>query len=313
MRIRIEGSSSPFVPDRLDRGVARLRALGCDVDTAAAGPRGRHAYLNGDDDERRSSLQDALRSDVDVVWLARGGYGLGRIVDGLDVPARIPRVVGFSDTTALFCRLIAAGHADRCVHGPLATTLPAEPEDMIARVVDVVAGRAPAPLVGLHRVDGATAVDVMGPVFAGNVCVMSSLCGTPSQPRFSGAMHGAIVVLEEIGERPYRIDRMLTQLLRAGAFDGVAAVVVGQLTQCTEPVPAGAPAAPSSLSSSSPRDPAPAPIDVFVDVLRPLGVPIVAGANVGHESPNAAVPLGGRARLVGQGGDVTLSWSPEPA
>jgi muramoyltetrapeptide carboxypeptidase len=310
VRIRIEGSSSPFVPERLERGVAKLRSLGFTVDVAAAGPRGRHAYLNGDDDERRASLQDALDSDVDVVWLARGGYGLGRIVDGLRVPARIPRVVGFSDTTALFCRLLAAGHADRCVHGPLATTLPNEPDDTIARVHDVVAGRAPAPLSGLRHVGGPAVVDVGGPLFAGNVCVMASLCGTPSQPRFSGGMTGAIVVLEEIGERPYRIDRMLTQMLRAGAFDGVAAVVVGQLTQCTEPSAATPPGAPAPSSS---RDPAPAPLDVFVDVLRPLGVPVGAGAQVGHETPNAALPLGGRVRLVRRGDDVVLSWPTEPA
>ncbi len=308
MRIRIEGSSSPFVPERLDRGVAKLRTLGFTVDVASAGPRGRHAYLNGDDDERRASLQDALDSDVDIVWLARGGYGLGRIVDGLRLPARIPRVVGFSDTTALFCRLLAAGHADRCIHGPLATTLAAEPDDNVARVADVVGGRSPAPLSGLRHVGGPAAVDVAGPLFAGNLCVMASLCGTPSQPRFVDAMTGAVVVLEEIGERPYRIDRMLTQLLRAGVFDGVAAVVVGQLTQCAEPTPS--PSSPSS-PSATPRDPAPAPLDVFVDVLRPLGIPIVAGAAVGHETPNAALPLGGRVRLVRRGDHVVLSWSTE--
>ncbi len=306
MRVRIEGSSSPFVPERLDRGIALLRSRGCLVDASSAGPRGRHAYLNGDDDERRASLQAALHSAVDVVWLARGGYGLGRIVEGWPVPARIPRVVGFSDATALFCRLLAAGHADSCVHGPLVTTLPAEPEDMVARVLDVAAGRAPPPLSGLRSVGGPSHVDVVGPLFAGNVCVMASLCGTPSQPRFAGSMAGAIVVLEEIGERPYRIDRMLTQLVRAGVFDGVAAVVVGQLTQCAEP--AASTTTSTAVSSTAARDPAPEPLAVFVDVLAPLGIPILAGASVGHEHPNAALPLGGRARLAGVGGEVTLSW-----
>jgi len=173
----------------------------------------------------------------------------------------------------------------------------------------VVAGRAPPPLPGLRQVAGHAVIDVAGPLFAGNVCVMASLCGTPSQPRFVGAMAGAIVVLEEIGERPYRIDRMLTQLRRAGAFDGVAAVVVGQLTQCAEPAPAAPTTSmPMGPTPPAPRDPAPAPLDVFVDVLAPLGLPVVAGASVGHEQPNAALPLGGRARLSGRGDDVTLSW-----
>jgi muramoyltetrapeptide carboxypeptidase len=308
VRIRIEGASSPFLPERLAAGIARLRAAGFDVDDAHAGPRGRHAYLNGSDGERAASLQDALRSDVDVVWLARGGYGLGRIVDDLVVPERIPRVVGFSDTTALFARLWGAGHGRRCVHGPLATTLAAEPDDSFRRLCDIVAGRVPPPVHGLRAIatggagGGASggAVDVVGPLFAGNVCVLASLSGTRSALSFADTP-GAIVVLEEVGERPYRLDRMLTQLVRSGTLRGVGAVVIGQLTQCTE-----APSSSSSSSSSSPRDAAPLPLDVVVDVLSPLGVPIVAGLAAGHETPNLALPLGHLVRLAGRGDDVTL-------
>src|SRR4051794_16687190 len=99
MRVRIEAPSSPFAVDKLMAGVARMRAAGLEVDEVPALPRGRHAYLNGDDDERRRSLEQALHSNVDVVWLARGGYGLTRIVDRLELPARAPIVVGFSDAT----------------------------------------------------------------------------------------------------------------------------------------------------------------------------------------------------------------------
>jgi muramoyltetrapeptide carboxypeptidase len=304
VRIRIEGSSSPFAPERLAQGVFRLRQLGLDVHDGHAGPRGRHAYLNGDDNERLASLQAALSSDVDVVWLARGGYGLGRIVSRLQVPERMPRVVGFSDATALFCGLLRAGQLARCVHGPLVTTLAAEPEVMVDRVVDIVRGGLPPPLVGLVSLAGPSALDVSGPLFAGNVCVMASLCGTSSQPRFGGAMSGAIVVLEEIGERPYRLDRMLTQLVDAGVFDGVAAIVVGHMTQCSEPTA-------TTTAAGTSRAPAPSPLEVIVDVLGPLQIPIVAGAPVGHEHPNAALPLGIKVRLHGEGNDVRLAWSGE--
>src|SRR2546429_3433404 len=133
MRIRIEAPSSPFSVDKLNAGVAKLRAAGHDVDDTHAGPRSsptgaRHAYLNGDDDERRRSLEQALHSDVDVVWLARGGYGLTRFVSRLEPPrGRAPIVCGFSDATALFAQLQGSGV--RCVHGPLATTLADEPDD----------------------------------------------------------------------------------------------------------------------------------------------------------------------------------------
>jgi muramoyltetrapeptide carboxypeptidase len=316
VRVRIEGASSPFPPDRFAAGVARLRDLGFVVDDRFAGPRGRHAFLNGSDEERRASLQEALASDVDVVWLARGGYGLGRIVDELVVPApgaRMPWVVGFSDATALFCRLVNAGHAHRCIHGPLATTLPAEPDDTIARLRAVLAGHAPAPVTGLRLVGGAGVgaglVDVAGPLFAGNLCVVASLCGTPSQPRLAQALAGAVVVLEEIGERPYRVDRLLTQLVRSGVLAGAAAVVVGHLTGCDEPSsPAPSSPAPSSSSPSS-RDPVPTPLQVFVDVLAPLRIPVLAGLPSGHESPNVPLPLGWAVQLRGRGDDVTLAWS----
>jgi muramoyltetrapeptide carboxypeptidase len=314
VRVRIEGASSPFPPERFAAGLDRLRALGFDVDARFAGPRGRHAYLNGSDDERRTSLQEALHSDVDVVWLARGGYGLGRIVDDLVVPppaARVPWVVGFSDATALFCRLVNAGHAERCVHGPLATTIPAEPDDTVARLRDVFAGRRPAPLGGLRAVGATDVVDVAGPLFAGNLCVVASLCGTTSQPRLQSALAGAVVVLEEIGERPYRIDRLLTQLVRSSVLVDVAAVVVGHLTQCDEPSSSSSTSSSSSSSSASSfsaRDAVPTPLQVFVDVLAPLGIPVVAGLASGHEAPNAPLPLGGRVRLRGQGANVALTW-----
>lgn len=314
MRIRIEGPSSPFRPEALHKGVQTLRAWGHDVSHDDVALRGRHAYLNGDDETRRRDLEAALDSDVDVLWLARGGYGLTRIVDDLVIPPRVPVVVGFSDATALFARLAVAGHLDRCIHGPLATTVAAEADDSIARVLGLAARRAratttttmttatttPAVLPPLQVLSPLEVVSrtVSGPLWAGNLVVLAALCGTPSMPN----LRGHIVVIEDVGERPYRLDRVLTQLRRSGAFDGVLAVVVGHLTGCNEPAPAAAPVA----SSSGARDPVPTGLDVVIERLGGLGVPLVAGLPCGHETPNLALPLGGLARLDVDGAVATL-------
>ncbi len=279
MRIRIEAPSSPFFIDKLAAGVDRLRAAGCTVDDEGAlraVATGRHAYLTADDDERRRSLEDALRSDVDIIWLARGGYGLTRIVSRLAAPARAPIIIGFSDATALF----AAQPGLRCVHGPLATTIAHEPAAAFEHCLAVLGKRARG---ATFDVTGEAGPDVEGWLFAGNLCVLASLCGTSAMP----SLEGAILVLEEVGERPYRVDRMLTQLKDSGALAGVRAVIVGHLTGCEEP----AGIAPSQ------RDHAPAALEVFRERIRSIGVPLFTGLAVGHAAPNIALPLGVRARV----------------
>lgn len=292
MRIRIEAPSSPFPVEKLSAGVARLREAGHVVDDGPALRAlelGRHAYLTTDDEERRRSLQEALTSDVDVVWLARGGYGLTRIVSRLDVPARAPILIGFSDATALF----AAQPALRAVHGPLATTIGAEPQWTFDHTIAVLERRARGATFDV-AVDTAADLDVEGPLFAANLCVLSALCGTPAMP----SLEGVILVLEEVGERPYRIDRMLTQLKEAGAFADVRAVIVGHLTGCTEPAPTTTP------SGAGRREQAPLPLDVFRERIESTGIPLAHTLAVGHEAPNIALPIGARARLAG--GKLTL-------
>ena len=287
-RVRVVAPSSPFPPDKLARGVERLADAGFTVDDTGDVLRGTHAYLNGDDETRARALSDALAADVDVVWLARGGYGLTRILQHLHLPQRLPLVVGFSDATALSCLLLQRGRPS--VHGPLATTIAGEPDASFEHLRAVVERRAAGRVVdGLAARAGGGVVE--GTLVGGNLCVLAALVGTPWFP----SLAGAILFLEEVGERPYRLDRMLTQLLDAGALRGVRAVVVGHLTGCEEPP------APSSTRASAPRA-----LDVFVERLAPLGVPVAAGLRVGHEAPNYALPIGCRARLDVEGGTLTL-------
>lgn len=297
MRVRFEAPSSPFIPEKLEAGRARLAAAGWDVGSQHQGNllRGRHAYLNGTDEERATALERALRGDEDVVWLARGGYGLTRIVRRVRAPNRGPVVVGFSDATALFAHLLGSGV--RCVHGPLATTLAAEPEDSFAHALAVVSRQARGRSLPVRCDAPAAPLDVDGWLFAGNLCVLAHLAGTPSAPD----LDGAVLVLEEVGERPYRIDRALTQLCESGMLHGVRAVVVGHLTHCDEPAASeGAGPRGASTTTPGPRDRAPAPLDVFRERLAAAGIPMAYGLPVGHEAPNYALPLGTRVKLTSE-------------
>ena len=234
--------------------------------------------MNGDDDERRRSLEQALHADVDVVWLARGGYGLTRFVSRLEPPrGKAPIVCGFSDATALFAQLQGTGV--RCVHGPLATTIADEPDDSFAWCLDTLARRVKGRSLPVKASED---TDVEGWVFAANLCVLAHLVGTPSLP----SLEGALLVLAEIGERPYSIERMLTQLKESGALSGVRAVVTGHLTSCVEPSP-----------PTGTRDPVATALEVVRERLRSIEIPVAHGIEVGHEHPNRALPLGVRARL----------------
>lgn len=292
-RVRVVAPSSPFPKERLERGVRRLEAAGFVVDDTSRLLVGGHAYLNGSDAARVAALEEALASDADIVWLARGGYGLTRLLSSLSLPAApLPVVVGFSDATALSAHLFARGA--RSVHGPLATTLADEPDASFDHLVKLLAGQgAGLSLAGLRPLSvPAPQGEVEGSLFAANLCVLTHLIGTRSLPPLAGAL----LLLEEVGERPYRIDRMLTQLLESGALDGVRGVVLGHLTGCDEP---GA------------KEGAPSPEEVFIERLAPRGVPVVAGALVGHQAPNFAVPNGARGRLGWGGREAQLTFVEE--
>jgi muramoyltetrapeptide carboxypeptidase len=217
-----------------------------------------------------------------VIWCARGGYGLTRIIHKLDhkLFARHPKcIVGFSDVTALLCW--AYVKADICgLHGPVVTqSAKLHPADLEA-THEWLRGDVPAPLDA--DADAVSVINggvVEGPLIAANLEVLRSLIGTPFMPDFSGA----ILAIEEIGEAPYRIDRSLTQLITSGSLRGIAGVVVGQLMGCDDPDPsAGRPTA----------------AQVIGERLTRLGVPVFTGAPFGHGSQrNFPLPVGARVRM----------------
>jgi muramoyltetrapeptide carboxypeptidase len=249
----------------------------------------RDGFLAGSD-ERRAGELAALLADRDVraIVCARGGYGVTRMLARVD-PAPLaadPRpIVGFSDVTALLSWSAAAGVAP--IHGPMVSQLvDLPPEDgawLVRMLTDTrPAGVLPWTLRPIGAPAPAGADPVVAPLCVGNLCLFAHLVGSP----WRLDLDGAVMVTEEVAEKPYALDRYFTQLEHAGVMRGCRAVVLGDLARCTDPpTPLGAPDNPG---------PAHAAID---ERLRTFGIAGLAGAPLGHGSRNVALPFGGRAAL----------------
>lgn len=281
--IAVVAPSGIVDPERFEAGLQILRDAGHDPHPYPDMQRP-WRYLAGDDDHRLQQLVDALTSPRwAAVWIARGGYGLTRLLERIpfgDLPRR--PVLGFSDVTALLGALHAAG-AGPVVHAPVVHSLPITDAASLAHLLALLDGRPLQALDGTTWVDG----EATGWLCGGNLCLLAATCGTPWQLD----ARGAILVLEEIGEAPYRIDRMLRQLVEAGVFDGVRGVAVGELVGCRPPEGAD-----WTLR------------DVVLDHVEPLGVPVVGDLPIGHGARNHAFPWGVRATLR----DGQLSWTSDP-
>jgi muramoyltetrapeptide carboxypeptidase len=283
--VHIIAPSGPVTERELfERGRRRLeRHLG-HACTLADNVLTEHGYLAGDDRARLDALERALYDPAGhTLIVARGGYGLTRLLPRLD-PERARRapklVIGFSDTSALLAWMITRAGMT-AIHGPSVQQLATLDDDSCARLFDLAAGRDP----GVLCADQGAVVRggrVDGWLFVSNIELLRSLLGTPAMPNLAGA----ILALEEIGERPYRIDRALTQLITSGALRGVRGVIVGQLTSCTDPLRA---------NSHNTR---PSADEVVIERLSTLGVPIVTGFSFGHDPRrNDALPIGTRVEL----------------
>lgn len=276
-KVAVVAPSGPVPPEDFQAGLERLQSRY--TITYDRGIMSREGFLAGSDERRFEELGQAIcLPDVEAIFCARGGYGLLRLLPRLSrlvgpFRERPKPIVGFSDVTLL---LDWAVHATgiRAAHGPVVTQLGRLPDDDVAALWSLLEDDLPpSPLKGLRTlVPGISSGTLVG----GNLEMLSRLCGTPYQPKF----WGKVVLLEDVGERPYRLDRSLTQMRLAGLFDGAAAVVLGEFTRCDEPADAW------------PGLPSPTAEEVVVERLGSLGIPIVAGLPIGHGNSNRAVPLG---------------------
>jgi muramoyltetrapeptide carboxypeptidase len=244
----------------------------------------RTGYLAGDDARRREELWAALSDpEVRAVLAARGGYGASRFVHALDFSAvaQSPRwIVGFSDITVLHAEAARVGLAT--IHGPHLTSVgrgDARTRDALVRTLEhPLAERA---YEGLQVIRAGSAE---GPLFGGNLTMLHA-CAAAGRLIVP---EGCVLLLEDVTERPYRIDRALATLAVGGHLQRVAAVVLGDFTQC---------------------DPGPDRVTIGEVLARSLGdldIPVLAGLPVGHGLRNDPVVLGGRARVEAVGGEGRL-------
>lgn len=254
----------------------QARALGWEP-MVAPHARGRHSYFSAADAERLADFNAAIRDrSIDGIWCLRGGYGAMRILDGIDYDAlrRHPKpIIGYSDITAIHAAVNA-----RCdlvgFHGPTARApLSAFSRDSLVRAV--VAGADPcgdAPAARTLRGGVAT-----GRLAGGNLALVAALCGTP----YAVDLEDAILVLEDVNEPVYRIDRMFQQLLLSGGLQRCAGLVLGAFSNMPDNgVDEGRTAA-----------------DVFAEVAAAIDVPCIVNVPVGHIDDQWTVPMGRIAQL----------------
>lgn len=291
--------SGPVDLDRTQQGLAHLRRR-FGAPGLAANLERRAGYFAGDDAERLTALESALRDDdVGIIWAARGGYGAARLLGRLDpelLRARAKLFVGFSDITALLCWAFVHAGAPG-IHGPVVAQLEELGEPDRQRLWDLLDGELPEPLLADEQSTTLHGGRVEGRLIAANLEVLRALIGTPHMP----SLAGAILAIEEVGERPYRIDRALTQLIDSGSLRGVVGVVVGDLNGCVEP--------------ENGRSQGWSALEVCEERLARLGVPVLIGLPFGHvRGRNAALGFGVRARLdADQGALEQLEPLPVPS
>lgn len=272
-----------------DRGLLHeaeslLTDWGLDVETLVCPDH--HFYLAGPDCVRQGYLNEALTAEtVRAVFCTRGGYGASRLLDDLPDAANTTRrvLVGHSDITALHLAMLS-NHPDvACVHGPNVAT-----HQLLDSTDNAEANR-----ISLHQclfedvsqsieVEFIRAGNAHGPLVGGCLSVLSSLIGTRHMPDFAGT----ILFLEDVGEAPYKVDRMLQHMRSGHLFDNVNGIVFGAMHKCEDPY--------NDLRA------------VIADVLSGIEVPIAFGLTSGHGPKNISIQLGAIAILDGEAGLVTL-------
>lgn len=283
-------------PSRVEHARAYFEARGHRV-TLAFDPHHSHQRFSADDDERFARAMQAMANDdVDLAIALRGGYGATRLLPRLDFDAiaiavgRGLRIVGHSDLTAIELALLATTGA-RSFAGPMASfdfgaAIDPFTEAQFWRAMDQ--SRVAFDFATTHE-----PLEVEGVLWGGNLAMLASLVGTPWMPAMSG-IEGGILFVEDVNERPYRVERMLLQLHQAGVLERQRAVLAGAFS-----------GAPADYDHGYGID------DVLEHVRTVARVPIIAGLPFGHVPTKATLAVGVAARVRVDGGRCFLSqhWS----
>lgn len=269
-KIAIVGLASSGDKNLLEQAVANIKNYGYDVEIDPTCFLNWHGFA-GSDQERAKALNKLFADDsVHAIMAIRGGFGSIRILDQIDYPLikKNPKIfIGFSDITSLHMLLFSQTQL-RTIHGPMAITNFAQKDDITAQsLFSLAEGQTKILLSELSIIKNGTA---QGILIGGNLTVLMSGLGT----KYDVDFRGKILLLEDIGEASYRIDRMLTQLLLMGRLEGLKGIILGNFKNCT-----------SSGNELSLQE-------IFEEKLFRFKIPVVCNAAVGHCTPNFSLPLG---------------------
>ncbi len=279
--------SGPLTEKRLEKAIENMKSLGLKpiVGKNIMAQRG---YMAGTDEERLSDLHDAFRDpSTKAVWCVRGGDGGNRLLPFInyDLIRSHPKIlIGFSDITAMISAFYTTiGLVS--FHGPIASW---DFTDYNRNEVESILFEPKAN----HIIRGNKDTEAIipgsgeGELIGGNLTLLSVLCGT----KFSPDCKNKIVFLEDVGEAPRRIDRMLTQLMQAVNLEEASGIVLGQFVDC----------------EADPEDNSLTLREVIDDRLKPLGIPLVYNFPFGHDKDLCTFPVGIRARLNASEKTITL-------
>lgn len=276
-RLAIVAPAGPFDGEAFAKGVAWLEQryeIIHDEDIFE-----QSGYFAGSDARRLAELNRAIADpSIDAILCARGGFGTTRILPGIDrdtVAKANKLVVGFSDITALHSLWNSAGV--RSVHAPMVAALGSASEVIRDRWIAALEQTAEPIEHDLERLDANCESTAVGQFVGGNLAVLGALNGTPYAPELSGK----ILFLEDVGERPYRVDRMLTTLAQSGWFDRIVGLVLGAFTE-------GDPGT-DGVSID----------DVFRTRFATADFPVLTGLSAGHITENEPLVFGAEVRIEG--------------
>ncbi|MBF0102904.1 MAG: LD-carboxypeptidase [Desulfobacterales bacterium] len=271
-RIGICAPAGSFDIGKFNSGLQVIQEMGFEVYIPEA-IYAQKNYTAGSDEQRAFILQHLfLDKTINCIVCARGGYGSMRILSLLDfglIRKHPKRIVGFSDITALLVTLY-----QQCnfitYHGPMVTTLSQNCTISRSHWYDVLTHNSPNTIHALGpTLHGGSAE---GRLIGGNLTTLCHLLGTPYMPNFDNH----IVFFEDIAEPVYKLDRMLTQMKLAGVFKKIHGLILGSFKNCGNILMI---------------------YDLFYELFKHDGIPMLAGFHVGHDTPNMTLPIGMRVSL----------------
>ncbi|MFK7946294.1 MAG: LD-carboxypeptidase [Saprospiraceae bacterium] len=281
--------ASPITKEQLEKTIKNIEGLGFKLEYNRKRLLARKGYLAGKDIVRADEINRMFDNKrIDGIWCVRGGYGATRMLDMLNykVIKQNPKVlIGYSDVTALY-QAIFKKTGLVCFHGPVGAS---DFTNYTKKHVQKILSNP----TSTYKIEASPENEAMenqiynsyvindgiaeGRLVGGNLTLVSSLVGTP----YDISYKNKLVFLEDIGEKPYRIDRMITQMTLAGKFDKVKGIILGVFLNCETKD------GNNSLTL----------MEMFKDRFEKLKVPIIYGMSFGHISNQFTLPLGIQAKL----------------